>query len=468
MKRKDYIITSIFVIAIIALATICGGYFIYNASHSNIFAKGTSIGGIDVSGLDLQSAKDKVNGALDSRANDICLKLKYNDQEWCFGGGNFAVKSSADNILEKVIKRGRAGKYYADESGLNIQYVFNGMEDKLEDVFLDIEKEPADAEIIFDPSRKEAFSITDHIVGVTVDRARLCDEILSGLKTQDVVEIDIPVILTEPEIKSEDLKKYTQKQATFSTDFSKSSSQRKDNIKLAFSKINGYRLEANEEFSFNNVVGERTAENGFKEAKVILGGEYENGIGGGICQASTTLYNAVIRAGLEVLEVHPHSLPASYVPLSLDAMVSWGYADFRFVNNSDGPIFIKTITDDNNIYATIYGNTLLDNQKVEPRAELVKTIPHLGDKIVEDTDGLYKDKIMFKGEYIRVSYPKEGYESKAYLDFYENGEKIESKEIRHDIYNARQGVVYEGAETLPEGMTLPANTVSIIPPQSNS
>lgn len=469
MKKKDYILTSIIVIAIITLAIVCGGYFISVSGRSNTFAKGTVFGGVDISGLDIDSAGEKVNGALDKLAENAMLTLRYNGQEWAFGSGNFAVKSNAQNALEKVLRMGKAGKYYMDENGgLNVEYVFNGMEDKLEEVFADIEKEPKDAEIIFEADKDEPFTITPHVVGVMVDRARLCDEILNKLKTQDIVTIDIPVIETMPSVLSDDLVKYTREQSSFSTDFSKSSSQRKENIRLAFSKINGTRLESGEEFSFNNVVGERTVENGFKEAKVILGGEYENGIGGGVCQASTTLYNAVIRAGLEVLEANHHSLPASYVPLSLDAMVSWGYSDFRFVNNSDGPIFIKATTDDKNLYVKIYGNTLKENQKIEPRAELIKTIPHSGDKVIADTEGLYKDKIMFKGEYIRVSYPKEGYESRAFLDFYEDGQKVDSKEIRHDTYNARQGVVYEGTEDLPEGMTLPANTVSIIPPQTNA
>jgi hypothetical protein len=108
---------------------------------------------------------------------------------------------------------------------------------------------------------------------------------------------------------------------------------------------------------------------------------------------------------------------------------------------------------------------LKDNQKIIPRSELIETIPHPGDKVISDVDGKYQNKIMFKGEFIREKSPQEGYESKAYLDFYEDGKIVDSRQIRHDIYNARQGIVYEGAEDLPVGMSLPANGVSIIPPQ---
>ncbi len=464
MKRFDYILTSIFVTAIISLAVICGSFFINSGDQPQVFAKGTIVDGVDVSGLDVESATEKVNTSLDKRAENSLLTLTFEGQNWTFGGGNFAVNANTNATLNKVVKRGK-GNYHLGDDGLYIEYVFNGMEDKLEEVFIDIEKVPMDATIEFNPDSDKPFAITPHVVGVMVDRARLCDEILSKLKTDNIVTVEVPVIKTEPMIKAEDLEKYTKEQASFSTDFSKSSSQRKQNIRLAFSKINGTRLESGATFSFNDTVGERTVENGYQEAKIILAGEYENGIGGGICQASTTLYNAVIRAGLEVIEVKPHSMPASYVPLSLDAMVSWGYSDLKFSNNSDGPVFIKATTDDSKVMVTIYGNTLAEGQKLEPRAELVKTLYHNGDKVVADTEGLYQDKIMFKGEYVRVNYPREGYESKAYIDVYENGIKVSERQIRHDTYSAKQGLVYEGVETLPEGMTLPANNVSIIPPQ---
>jgi hypothetical protein len=158
-------------------------------------------------------------------------------------------------------------------------------------------------------------------------------------------------------------------------------------------------------------------------------------------------------------------LPASYVPLAFDAMVSYGYADLKFTNNTDAPIFLKTYTDNSKVYAEVYGNTKLPNQVVKTKAEFVGVLPHGGDKIVDDTEGLYADKIMFKGEYFRVKYPQEGYESKAYTQLYQDGKLLNETLIRHERYEPQQGIVYQGVETLPDGMTLPNNSVSIIPPQ---
>lgn len=466
MKKNKYLITSIFVFAIIAIAIMMGSYFVFSEQKEKVFSQNTTVGGVDVSGLNLSSALDKLNQNIDSKCTSAGITLRYNDNEWYFGGGNFTAVSNSENVLEKVLKKGDSGDFASDDQALCIECVFNGMEDKLEEVFAEIECEPQNAEIIFNPDRAEPFEIKQHIDGILVDRESLTREILRKLKNENKFVVEIPTLTIKPEVLTEDVQKYTRQQGAFSTDYSNSSADRKENIRLAFSKINGTILNSGEEFSFNNVVGERTVQNGFKEAKVILAGEYENGIGGGVCQASTTLYNAVIRAGLEVTEVKPHSIPASYVPLSLDAMVSWGYSDLRFVNNTDGPIYIKATTDDKKLSVTIYGNTLKENQKIVPRAELIETIPHPGDKVISDVDGKYQNKIMFKGEFIREKSPQEGYESKAYLDFYEDGKIVDSRQIRHDIYNARQGIVYEGAEDLPVGMSLPANSVSIIPPQN--
>ena len=188
-------------------------------------------------------------------------------------------------------------------------------------------------------------------------------------------------------------------------------------------------------------------------------------MGGGVCQASTTLYNALLLADVEVLSVNHHSLPASYVPLSFDAMVSGSYSDLVFKNNLESPIYIKTSADDSEIKVEIYGQKFDDGITIKRRAELVKVLPHDGDKIVADVKGEYANRILYKGEYYRVKYPREGYESKGYLQYYKDGEMIEEKEIRHDFYQPQNGIVMEGVENPVEGMTIPASDVKIIKPQ---
>ena len=111
---------------------------------------------------------------------------------------------------------------------------------------------------------------------------------------------------------------------------------------MALEKFNGLVINPNEEISFNSITGPHTSENGYKSAIVIYNGEFTDGIGGGICQASTTLYNALLTSGVQINEVHKHTLPIRYVPLALDAMVSEYTADLKFVNTTDYPTFWRT------------------------------------------------------------------------------------------------------------------------------
>lgn len=128
--------------------------------------------------------------------------------------------------------------------------------------------------------------------------------------------------------------------SSFYTTLMNSSEGRTNNIILACEKINGTILNSGEVFSFNNTVGQRTSQAGYKSAPIFSGNKVINGIGGGICQASSTLYNATLESGLQVIERHPHSLPVKYCPPQLDATVSWGCEDFKMKNTLDRPVQI--------------------------------------------------------------------------------------------------------------------------------
>lgn len=477
MKNKSHkIISSILVVAIVIATFACGGYFLFNLDNKT-FKQNTTISGVDVSGLNLAQAQDKVGYMLDSTAQDITLDIIYEDKVWSYNGSNFEVNTNADKIVKSVFNKNRSGDFYKNvqivkhiqDMGFNshiaLNYVFSNMQEKIESIVAEIEQQPIDATISFYPNSNPMFVTTPHQEGVQVDVEKLYEDIANALATSRQAKVYVPVIKTQPQFTQENLLKSTTKQSEFSTNYSKSSSERKGNIQLAFSKLNGLVINPNQTFSFNDVVGERTQANGFKTAKVIQDGKFQDGIGGGVCQASTTVYNALIRAGIDVEEVHKHSLPVSYVPLAFDAMVSWGYADLKFTNTTSLPIFIKATTDQDNICVEVFGYTKQPNQQIKTRAEFISTLPHQGDKVVDDTQGEYLDKIMFKGEYYRVKYPQEGYESKAYVQLYQDGVMIEEKLIRHERYEPQQGIVYQGVENIPEGMTLPNNTVNIIPPQ---
>lgn len=455
---------------------VCQFFFVNSLTSNAKFYENTKINGIDVGNMTLAEAENVVLTDMLTSRGDIEINLSYGDKEWSLKGTDFEVANKIEPYIKKVAEYGRTGNYFQNLSkakeikkngkDFHISYkcVLAGVDEKIEEIIDEVERSQEVAKLVFLPDEEEIFKVDKGKSSVTVLRDELYKEIDVQLLNGKVANVEIPIVEIAPEFSEEELLNSVVKRSEFSTNYASSSSDRKNNVKRALESFNGLVVESGERISFNEVTGARTEDNGYKNAHIIYGGVYIDGVGGGVCQASTTLYNALLMAGLEINEVYHHSLPASYVPLSFDAMVSGDYCDLVFTNNLDKPIYIKTSADDEKVTVEIYGPSM-DGMTIERRAELVKILPHNGDKILPDTKGEYSNKILYKGEFYRVKWPREGYESKGYLRYYKGGEFVEEKEIRHDFYQAQDGIVMEGVEDLGVGMTLPASEVSICSPQ---
>ncbi|MBQ0105573.1 MAG: VanW family protein [Armatimonadetes bacterium] len=174
------------------------------------------------------------------------------------------------------------------------------------------------------------------------------------LKGESQVTIDVET--EEPDFPFLKMRDVNTKLASYTTDFSGGDNGKCINIALSAEKCNGSVLLPGEEFSFNKTVGPRSEETGFADSICFENGRKVMGMGGGICQTSTTIFNAVLLAGLEIAERHNHSLKVFYVPLGQDAMVAWGYADFKFRNNTDYPVVLFATVKDNKLICELWGN----------------------------------------------------------------------------------------------------------------
>lgn len=199
---------------------------------------------------------------------------------------------------------------------------------------------------------KEPFKVYNEVKGVNFD-LNAAKELLK----EDKEEYTIPLIITTPEISVEDLNinVFPDLLGNFTTKYDASNTSRTTNLNLAAAKVNGTILSPGEEFSYNKIVGERTIAAGYKEAKIYSAGQVIDGLGGGICQISSTLYNAVIFANLEITERHNHQFVTSYVPAGRDATVVYGAKDFKFKNNRTYPIKILFSVSGGIAKASIYG-----------------------------------------------------------------------------------------------------------------
>lgn len=220
--------------------------------------------------------------------------------------------------------------------------------------------------------------------------------------------------------------------ARFSTYYGDSKPNRKDNVALACRKIDGTVLYPEDEFSFNDIVGARTVENGFKSAYIIKDGEFVEGIGGGVCQVSSTLYNCALLANLTITCVRAHSLPVSYVAPSFDAMVSTA-SDLRFVNTLSSPVTIKMIADGKYLKAEMYG---MESCTIRRRSQTIETLPF---------EVEYRDDATLKlGEEVIDTYGKAGLRSQGFLEYYQNGKLLKTVLIRKDTYFPQKRIVLRG------------------------
>lgn len=236
----------------------------------------------------------------------------------------------------------------------------------------------------------------------------------------------------------DDLKQNMKEKGCFSTNFSSSNEARKNNIRVALSSFDGLVLEDGEILSFNTTTGVRNEQTGYKPAKIISGGTFTEGYGGGVCQVSTTLYNACLLSGLEILEVHNHSLPVSYIEPSFDAMVNVGSSDLIVRNNSGGKLIFTTSSKNDICKVKIFGTK--NKYKVTRFSEKTQILPAEPDTVVYDYLKFADD--LEVGEEKRISYPKDGYCSNGYLNYYsENGELVETKLIRSNKYKPTKGII---------------------------
>lgn len=447
---------------------------------SNRFYENTQINGIDVTGMEKGEAANLISSKLLEEKDQIMIKLVYGDKEWKFTGSDFQTNNEVFPIIEQTFEKGRSGsiaekistvrqiKTKGFQSDVSYRFILGDFDKKIDQVLKEVNSEPIEPSIKFNPNSEEKmFELVEGVKGVETKKEKLYAAIDEAFAVSKNIVVQIPTEEIDFEKSGEELLANTKLRSSFFTSYVSSQGGRKNNVKLAISQFNGKVIQPEEEVSFNEIIGDTSPEKGYQKAKIILNGTYVDDYGGGVCQASTTLYNALVLSDIEIQEVNPHSLPVSYVPLAFDAMVSDGYSDLKFKNNLDYPIYIKTWGDDEKVHVNIYGKPLPEGEEIRRKTQFVDFIPHQGDTIIKDVKKEYSDKIIYAGEYFRIKYPQEGYHSKAYICYYKDDKLVDEKLIRDEIYRPQKGIVMEGVETLGEGMIIPENGVKIIPPQSS-
>lgn len=228
--------------------------------------------------------------------------------------------------------------------------------------------------------------------------------------------------------------------AEFSTSFDSKKTNRVYNISVAAGALNGLLVKPGEVVSFNKIVGPRSSEAGYKTAPIILNNEFVDALGGGVCQVSTTLYNAVLLAGLEVVERHNHSLPVDYVPPGRDATVVYGGPDFRFRNNTTKYLHIRTLVQNNRLTIKIFGNKRF-KRRVEVKSWITEV---LEPEVVRSEDpNLEAGKTVVKQKGIR------GCRAAAERLVWDGGELVLKEKLPPSFYHPVEEIVAVGTKVVP-------------------
>lgn len=300
----------------------------------------------------------------------------------------------------------------------------------IDKIHSEIYQEASDAYFTKDPYTVHA-STTGMDFKISVDEAKA---LITG--TSDTYTIPLKILY--PKVRTSDIgsEAFPNLLASFSTSYATSNSNRSTNIALATAKIDGKVLMPGETFSYNQTVGQRTAQSGFKEAGVYVNGGVSTGIGGGICQVSSTLYNAVLRANLEIVDRTNHQFQVGYVPIGTDATVSWGSPDFKFKNSRSYPVKISATTSGKNIYIKIFGLHESTEYDVEIVSYKTATIAYSTTYTKDSSLGAGKTKVVQAGS--------NGAKSETYRILKLNGAVVSKTLLSKDTYSPHNQIIAQG------------------------
>lgn len=318
-----------------------GGSYISNAlSYIKCALSGMELKAADAEKLDEEYLNSKISEGV--KAANLALmqtSVDIGDDRITVIKGASSVKINSDDLYDTIEAALTSGNYTTIEYEAEATANSNADELNLQNLYDTIFEEPINAE--YDPGTKQA---TAHTVGRSFDLDN-AKKLWKDAKNGDMVVI--PLIITEPEITTEKLNSmlFSDLLAQKTTSLAGSSSARINNVTKAATSINGVILNPDEEFSYNNTLGQRTTAAGYQAAGAYSGGQVVQEVGGGICQVSSTLYYCALISNLEIVDRTCHYFGVSYLPAGLDATVSWPTPDFKFKNDTDYPIKITASVD---------------------------------------------------------------------------------------------------------------------------
>lgn len=469
-----------FFAGILAVGMIAGGsVFAYGqymkskmeeAVNVNTIYSGISINGTDVSGKTKEEALQQLQQEADVHLGNQKITIQQEDKIWDIPFSDLDVKYDIEASVEQAWEIGRTGelkdryKVVTDvaqnKEDIPISYTHDKQKvvEKLQEIATEFNVEAQDSTI----TRKNgAFQITEEQKGYAMDVDKTVPKVEEMLEQNTGGTIEPEITITEPKVTKADNEKVTDLIGTYSTTYSANAAGRNENLRVGCANIDGTVIAPGEVFSMNVGLGPQTYANGYKDAGVYVNGKVEQGVAGGVCQVTSTLYNAVILAELEVVERYPHSMTVGYVPLGRDAAVAGDYKDLKFRNDTEYPVYLEAYARDGKVVCNLYGHEIHDaGHKVDFEMVFDGTIPKPAEKVTQDAT---------KPEgYRQVTYTgKTGSKVSTYKIITENGKQISKEWFSSSTYRATADEVTVGTKKAEVAPTPAPETTPTETPETN-
>ncbi len=392
-------------------------------------------------GMTAQEAKEAVNAYVDTFLSRQIHLVTVNSNQVTITPAEIGFDWSNEEVIDEIVAMGKGGNIvqrYKNKKDLQFENKRFELEFSVDEALLKgvLEEKCAvynvEAQNATLSREEDRFVIHKGQIGCKVDNEaslKMLKEFFVNEWDGLDAEIELISAIEEPLGSEEELSKVTDILGTYTTSFKTSAHARSENVRNGTRLINGVTLYPGEEFSTYNLVSPFTEGNGYYMAASYLNGQVVDSLGGGICQVSTTLYNAVLLAELEVTERHNHSMIVTYVDPSADAAISESAGkDFRFKNNTQSPIYIEGYTtDDKQIVFNIYG------QETRDEAHRVDYVSEIISKTYPDTEVIYTDESQPVGN-ISVQSAHIGYKANLWKIVYENDQEVSREKVNSSVY----------------------------------
>jgi len=393
-KNKLYKRLGIAVGIIIVIICISINFFTKKSLYNGKIADNIFIQGVEVSNM---SKKDAIE-AINKKYKPQNLNLSYDNNNYEIDFEDIDLKYNSEELVEKAYNTTRTGSYFNDITSyismsmksegekytIKVTYDEEKLDECLNKFANEINQDFKNASVYIG----SGISVNPSKTGLKFETKENKELVKEALNNKKYETIDLKVSVTKPKISTEDVSSINTCLASFSTTFNSALIERSYNIGLSAQRCNNVILKPGETFSYNEHTGMRVLSNGYKKASVIIGDQYEDAPGGGVCQTSTTLFNAVLLSGLKIDQVRNHSKTSPYVPRGRDAMVNDGDSDLRFTNNFDHAVYVQCYRSGSSVSAAVYGasqdkvgvNIKVDNftYNGRPAAKTYRTITENG------------------------------------------------------------------------------------------